>query len=399
MDGNGTLAAAAGTQTRPSAVLLAIPLVLTALAVAAQVLDSPLPLELASTLAMAAAWGGVLLYTLHRYALSPRALAEHNAVMSEMRTFLGREIVGAREELDRSRRLMREAVAQLHSSFSSMEEQSRQQSAMITCLVEQDGAGSPGVRAFTDAAGTLMGDLTQSLANESREGERTVQVIAEMVRQFDEVFEVLRELKGISDQAGALSGQAVQPNIADARSALRAFGYDMRQLTSRATGLYDRIDALVSSARVIVDRVRVRVEQATQRGIVISSQANARAEELVGQIVAINRSLADGINLVSQCSLKIRRAVGDSVRSLQFEDITGQAMSAATAHVDRLRALNQDAEQLQQALAAMQASVSEHDRQLEAFAALLRAKRSEWRRPAHKPVSQLTMSPGSVELF
>lgn len=393
------LAAAADARARPAGwLLMAGPVALTGVAVAIGFLDVPRIVLIVSIAVVAAAWALVVAWLLRRSDAPARVLTEQQALMAELREFLGQEVVGAREELSRSQRLIHEAVMQLHTSFRSMEEQSRQQGAMITCLVEQDGAGSPGVRKFADAASTLMSKLTELLAGDSRESARTVQVIGEMVRQFDEVFEVLAELKGISEQSGQLSVRAVAPNITDPRSALRAFSYDVRQLTTRASSLYERIEALVASSKVIVDRVRVRVEKAADRSMTISIEAKTRAEELVGQVIAINRSLAAGINLVSQCGLQIRRDVANAVRSLQFEDIANQAMAAATAHVDRLRALNQDAATLHDALSGLQTSANDVAH-MDEFTRLLRKKRDEWRRPAHKTVSQVTMGAGSVELF
>jgi methyl-accepting chemotaxis protein len=331
-----------------------------------------------------------------------QVMAEQSSLMAELREFVGREVFGAHTELDRSRRLIREAVVQLNGSFRSIEEQSRQQRAMISCLVEDDGAGaaagSGGVRQFADSAATLMESLTQSLAGDSRESSRTAQVIAEMVRQLDEVFGMLGDLKDIAEQATRITREAGKPG-ADARSGLMVLTYEVRQLATVAGSLHERIQSLAGSSRAVIDRVRDRAERSAERGLTVSAEARARADELMSQVVAINRSLVSGINMVSQCGVQIRQDVGTAVRALQFEDIANQAMTAASVHVDRLRAINQDAVQLQQVLADTQTSSAARDRTLESFSRLLRAKRNEWRRPVHKPVSQLTMGAGSVELF
>jgi methyl-accepting chemotaxis protein len=381
---------------------LAGPLALTAVFVAAQALGRSQAVVLSAMAVMVGAWVALALWALRRAATTPvhvQAMNEQTALMAELREFVGREVFGAHGELDRSRRLIREAVAQLNGSFRSMEEQSRQQRAMVTCLVEADGDGSPGVRHFADTAAALMERLTQTLADDSRESVRTVQLIGEMVRQIDEVFELLGELKGISEQAAKISAEAASPNTSDARATLRLFAYDMRNLTSRSTSLNERIHALTSSSKAIVDRIRHRVEDSAERGMNVSVEARARADEVINQVVAINRSLVSGMGLVSDCGTQIRQDVANAVRSLQFEDITNQAMTAASVHIDRLRAINQDAVQLQQVLAATHNADTERKGALDSFGLLLRAKRSEWRRPMHKPVSQLTLSSGSVELF
>ncbi|MGQ0587627.1 MAG: methyl-accepting chemotaxis protein [Gammaproteobacteria bacterium] len=381
---------------------LAGPLALTILFVAAQALGGSTALVLSAMAAMVGAWLALALWALRRSAGTPvhvQAMNEQTALMGELREFVGREVFGAHGELDRSRRLIREAVVQLNGSFRSMEEQSRQQRTMISCLVEDDGAGSAGVRQFADTAATLMERLTQTLTDDSRESVRTVQLIGEMVRQIEEVFELLGELKGISDQAAKITSDAVSPTITDHRNALRLFAYDVRNLSSRSTSMYERIHSLTSSTKAIVDRIRHRVEDSAERGMNVSVEARARADEVINQVVAINRSLVSGMGLVSDCGTQIRQDVTNAVRSLQFEDITNQAMTAASVHIDRLRAINQDAVQLQQVLAATHGEDTGRKGALESFARLLRAKRNEWRRPMHKPVSQVTLASGSVELF
>src|SRR5688500_8258590 len=175
---------------------LAGPLVPTVVAVACQALNAPQPAVLAAMGVMVAAWLALALWAVRRSEASPKhvqAMAEQQALMAELREFVGREVYGAHAELDRSRRLIREAVVQLNRSFRSMEEQARRQRAMITCLVEQDGAGSTGVREFADTAAALMEGLTQTLADNSRQSVQTVQLIGEMVRQVEEVFELLAD--------------------------------------------------------------------------------------------------------------------------------------------------------------------------------------------------------------
>jgi methyl-accepting chemotaxis protein len=387
---------------RRSLVALLGPLALTAVAVAAEVMLWPRPAVLGALAAMAAAWLTLGLWALLRaeaQARRGRATLEQQRLLAELGDLVGGEVLGAQTELDRSRRLIREAVAQLNGSFRSMEEQSRRQRAMITSLVDEDGAGSPGVRGFAEAAGALTGDLARMLADDSRESVRTVHLIGEMTQNLDEVFVLLGELQGIADQTARTSSHAASPGIRDPRSALMAFAFDMRQLTAQSGSLSERIRALVGSSKILVGRVRTRVEETAEREMNASIEAETRSEGLIEQVTAINRSLASGISLVSHCGSQIGQDVGNAVRSLQFEDITNQAMTAASMHLSRLRGITRDAAGLQQQLASVAGQAGARTLTLEAFDRRLRDKLGEWKKPAHKPVSQVTMKSGSVELF
>src|SRR5689334_11918708 len=261
------------------------PIAVTGLAAVGVVLGWPMPMVLGAVVASAAAWITYALWSARPAEASPehqKLLAEQEQVLAELREFITREVGGAHNELNRSRTLIREAVGQLNGSFRSMEEQSRQQRDMITNLVEKDGAGSPGVKKFADAAGALMGTLTQVLADDSRESVRTVQTIDEMVQHLDEVFDLLNDLKAMAEQAGKLATDAGKQSSAngDARKALAQLADEVRNLAERSTSFNDRIRSLVNNSKAVVGRVRIRVEETAEREMNTSIEAKTKSDGL-----------------------------------------------------------------------------------------------------------------------
>jgi methyl-accepting chemotaxis protein len=218
-----------------------------------------------------------------------------------------------------------------------------------------------------------------------------------MAQNLDDMFVMFGDLKDIADQAGRVAAKAAAPNISEPRSALLAFAFDTRKLAAQSSTLNERIKVLIGSSRVIVSRVRSRIEDSAERDMNASIEAETRSDVLIEQVASLNRSLASGIGLVSHCGGQIGEDVAHAVRSLQFEDITNQAMSAAGAHLARLRAISKDAAGLQRLLVSTSGAVGTQT--LEEFGRALRKKHEEWKKPAHKPVSQITMNSGSVELF
>ncbi|MCC6505952.1 MAG: chemotaxis protein, partial [Aquimonas sp.] len=96
----------------------------------------------------------------------------------------------------------------------------------------------------------------------------------------------------------------------------------------------------------------------------------------------------------------IDQSVSEAVRSLQFEDIVTQALGSAERHLERLEAINRDATGLQQTLALSGGASAA--RKLDALNNLhrrLRELRDAWEPVPHKPVSQIDMGAGSVDLF
>jgi methyl-accepting chemotaxis protein len=95
---------------------------------------------------------------------------------------------------------------------------------------------------------------------------------------------------------------------------------------------------------------------------------------------------------VSVAGEQIGRAVGQALRCLQFEDISVQALAAAERHSRRLLQAQAEAARLLcgRVPPALAGSASFGAEALPA---------EDWRQPPAKPVTQMTMQEGSVELF
>jgi methyl-accepting chemotaxis protein len=393
------------TLTTPVATRLLAPLALTAAHAAGEWLHWPAPLTLATLLVMVAAWLAFAAWLVrHAGTAGPEhdaEVAEQQRLLAELREFVGREVSGARGEVERTRDLVHEAVRQLGSSFSEMESQARRQGATVTALVERDGGQGAGIREFADASGRLMGDLTAALAAESRQSVATVQKIDEMARHLDAIFELLGDLKSIADQTNllALNAAIEAARAGDAGRGFAVVADEVRSLSERSTSFNDQIRKLVNSSKDAIAGVRSLVQETAARDMDTSVAAKHKADALVAQVDGLNQALADGIRTVADCGAQVQGSVATAVRSLQFEDIATQALAAATVHLERLQAINEDATRLQDVLAQATAAPGERLHALEAFTRRLRELRDTWVQPPHKPVSQVNLQSGAVELF
>jgi len=126
---------------------------------------------------------------------------------------------------------------------------------------------------------------------------------------------------------------------------------------------------------------------------------------MLERIKDVNRSLGEGMKEVSASGERIGVAVSEAVRSLQFEDIATQALAAADAHVTRLVSINTEVG----SLALVKGSDQVHAPAGSSAALRVPAPAngainqaltvSDWRQPQHKPVAQVSMDSGAVELF
>ncbi|MEQ1439298.1 methyl-accepting chemotaxis protein [Fontimonas sp. SYSU GA230001] len=312
--------------------------------------------------------------------------ARRKSSLAELRGGLGGEIEGVEREITRVRNLIAESVRQLGAAFEEMTRQSQHQQAAVSRILSQtgDGGGGIDVRRFAETAAGLMNSLVESLAQVSRQSSESVRQIDEMVKQLDAIFELLGDVKSIADQTNLLALNAAI-EAARAGEAGRGFAVvaeEVRNLSERSTSFNEQIRKLVYSSKEAVAKVRETVGEMASRDVSLSAGARDEASRLLSQVQSINDGLAAGIREVSAAREEISDAVGRAVRCLQFEDISTQALGAALRHAQRIESINDEVAQS----AGLEAAPSARPHE-------------DWRKPQHKPVEQVSMQSGAVELF
>jgi len=141
---------------------VAAPLALSLMLLVAKAVGLPPALEWVLLVVTMAAWLGSVVWigaTGGRSADASRMIAEERALLAELRSFVSNEIEGTRSEVNRTRELIREAVAKLGVSFDSMMRRSKDQAGAVSRIVDRSDGG--GVDGFSQqqAPGFLQADV------------------------------------------------------------------------------------------------------------------------------------------------------------------------------------------------------------------------------------------------
>ncbi|WP_161554243.1 methyl-accepting chemotaxis protein [Stenotrophobium rhamnosiphilum] len=332
------------------------------------------------------------------------ALEKHQVLLGELRGGLSDEMKNVIGEVERVRRLVHDAVVQLTGSFEELNRQSKLQEEAVSRVMNRNGKGDPdaiNIQKFSQMTSSLMGNMVDILSQVSQQSSNTVENIDVMVKHLDAIFELLGDVKSIADQTNLLALNAAI-EAARAGEAGRGFAVvaeEVRNLSERSTNFNEQIRKLVFSSKEAIAKVRDTVGSMATRDMSMSVHAKEEVGRLLGQVEEINQTYTEGIREVSGASHKINDAVSKAVRCLQFEDIATQALIAAEHHVRRLESINSEAGNLAVILQDQSAPIvikaSPPPRTLEVTAQVV----EDWRKPQHKPVSQISMDAGGVELF
>jgi len=389
---------------------------------------APAPSLWAGALVTAAGWAGFA-WLNRRSSGNERQLAamhdgqlqHHRQLLEELRGGLVNESAGVQHEVERVRGLISEAVRTLGSSFEQMNKQSRaQEMAVGRILSRAEGSGSGvDVQNFARTASQLMEGLVDILAGVSKQSANSVQHIDAMVKHLDAIFELLGDVKTIADQTNLLALNAAI-EAARAGEAGRGFAVvaeEVRNLSERSTNFNEQIRKLVFSSKDSIAKVREAVGEMATRDMGASVHAKNEVGRLMAQVEEINVTVASSAREASMAGEQINMAVGQAVRCLQFEDIATQALGSALVHVNHLRQIGDETQSLQAVLVnealpqptyhvpppAQASYMAPKPAPAPAPAAAApmptAAAANDWRVPAHKPVAQLSMQAGAVELF
>lgn len=326
---------------------------------------------------------------------------EHDRHLQDLRGGIANELSGLTHEIQRVRQLVQEAIKQLTRSFEDMNRHARAQDAVVSRMLNaENDTQAPNVQHFAQLAGDLMGGLVDTLAEVSNQSIASVQQIDVMVQHLDAIFDLLGDVRTIADQTNLLALNAAI-EAARAGEAGRGFAVvaeEVRNLSERSNNFNEQIRKLVSSSKEAVHKVRETVGGMATRHSDRAVQAKSEVGRLISRIGDINRALADGVREVSTSGERINQSVGEAVRCLQFEDIATQALGAADRHVSRLASIHQESGALPLIHAqdpvvtpVVKGNVVEMPR--------VQVQSEDWRQSQHKPVSQVSMQSGEVELF
>jgi methyl-accepting chemotaxis protein len=316
--------------------------------------------------------------------------------------FIRQETEEIEQETTRVKTLVTDASRQLAESFHSLAEQTRLSNDLAMEVLERShqtfaDSSQQNEQSFIDETAGALDQFIQILVMVSKQSLKTVYEIDDMVKHVDSIFALLDDVRHIADQTNFLSLNAAieAARAGDAGRGFSVVAAEIRNLSNHSNELNGRIREQIENTKQAIANVRATVGDMAARDMTTAIHTKDRLNKTFEDIAAFNAFIAGHISLLSRTTAQINNAVGDSIRSLQFEDIVTQSLGQAEHHLKSLHEFSTNAA----AAAAMETSTADikalcrelHDRLTE-----LAAQRKTHRA---KIVEQQSMQEGDIDLF
>ncbi len=351
------------------------------------------------------------------------AAADMGAVMLEGAQLCGitgeidksvREGVGSiHGELDQVNQLLRDAVISLNASFSGLNEKTQNQMRVVSGLLSNlssslegdDEAGEEkqhlGVKQFTQETEKILQYFIAHIIETSKESMSMTQRVDDLVKQMDEVVELLGDVKVIADQTNLLALNAAI-EAARAGEAGRGFAVvadEVRKLSQNSNQFADQITQVVGQSRQNVDEVKEIVAKMASKDMSVAIQSKAQVDDMMSDILKMNERITHSLEEVTGLTGQISSDVDQAVRSLQFEDIISQLINHTRRRVEGIEQLVSVFNSELDETVRNGRDTGENARRLNEIRDRLIQIRDSLDLEKIKPVAQQSMDAGEVELF
>ncbi len=245
-------------------------------------------------------------------------------------------------EIDRVDVLIKDAVVTMGSSFSAMGQLSEQQHGVISDIVSRtldndnkEGEDGLSINDFISETGSVLEQFVDIMVTVSKQSLTTVHNIDDMIVELDGIFSLIENVEGLAGQTNllALNASIEAARAGDAGRGFAVVADEVRSLSVSSADLNNEIRERINSTKTTIYQLRDAVSESASADMSETIQTKERVNQMLGHMVEINEYLGHRIQQASSIGGEIDQAVGNAVRSLQFEDISSQALRSMHANI------------------------------------------------------------------
>ena len=306
------------------------------------------------------------------------------------------EIVG---EVDRARRLLRDASAELMNSFRKLSTDTEAQQERVQHVLANmsdspyDSEQSEGLNipAFVSQTATVLQNFVEVLVHFSKQSVTISYKIDDMVEHMDAIFELVSQVDSIAEDTNILAINAAleAARAGEAGKGFKVVASEVRMLSRDTKALNEQIGSQVDAARSVIDEVREAARGIASQDMSMALNAKGGVDDMLDRLRGMDEKTASVLDDLTEFTGRVRTSANAAIRSMQFEDMVTQILDHVKVKTHRLRELTN----------RLQATTSEALTAEQRDALLVETLNELTNEAVHRAVEQESMDAGDVELF
>lgn len=227
--------------------------------------------------------------------------------------------------------LTEDSSVRLHHSFQGLSESAQSGRELMMGLVERlsghaDMDGEVSLQLFANEVGNILDDYVRLFVDISDKSVQAVHKIQDMVKQFDEMFALIKEIRGIADQTNLL---ALNAAIEAARAGESGRGFavvadEVRKLSQVSNTLSEQIRSKAERAKATVSDVEVVVGDIASLDMNIAIDAKGHLDGMLNELAEVNRRVAENVERGAAVGEEINKEITVAFSALQAGDQVSQ---------------------------------------------------------------------------
>lgn len=229
--------------------------------------------------------------------------------------------------------LVDDSSLHLHRSFQGLSDSAKMGSELIAKLGERlsdkptSGADSQvSLKSFADEVGVILDNYVRLFVDISDKSVQAMHKIQDMVFQFDQMFALIKDIRGIADQTNLL---ALNAAIEAARAGESGRGFavvadEVRKLSQDSNALSQQIRDRAEGAKETVSLVEKVVGEIASLDMNIAIDAKGHLDGMLHALEDVNSKVAEGIARSADIGREINSEIAQAFGALQTGDRVAQ---------------------------------------------------------------------------
>ncbi|MGR3971444.1 methyl-accepting chemotaxis protein [Shewanella sp. 1180_01] len=285
-----------------------------------------------------------------------------------------------------------DAVNLLGESFDGLGRLMTEQTGFISALVQStDDAElfhSDQMKQFANNTSMTLERFIQSTIEMSASTMELLEKVNLIYESMPQAMKALQDIDQISSQTNllALNAAIEAARAGDAGRGFAVVADEVRALSTRSAGFSEGIQKQLRSIQTQIEQLTVHVSKVAAQDMTYIIDAKKDIDTALRQIIVKAEKDSQVIERIDSSAHELEQAISDTIRGLQFSDITSQSLIYTNQSLSHLKeSLNRVATMSQQEFGIQGDDIS--------------TQMSRLRQETHNPVSRDQITCGEIELF